>query len=110
MLPLPPLLPPLLLPCHAHSRCCSLPALACWPAQVQTKLKLVGIAAVYLASSGEQVTRLDQLQDIDELYVVEVSGRPFFIADADASWLGLERRVELQAIDGLYVVEERQGL
>ncbi|PRW56787.1 hypothetical protein C2E21_4555 [Chlorella sorokiniana] len=43
--------------------------------QVQTKLKLVGIAAVYLASSGEQVTRLDQLQDIDELYVVEGSAR-----------------------------------
>ena len=31
--------------------------------QVQTKLKLVGIEAVYLASSGECVTRLDQLQD-----------------------------------------------
>lgn len=43
--------------------------------QVQTKLKLVGIEAVYLASSGERVTRLDQLQDIDELYVVEVGAR-----------------------------------
>lgn len=43
--------------------------------QVQTKLKLVGIEAVYLASSGECVTRLDQLQDIDELYVVEGSAR-----------------------------------
>ncbi|KAI7835794.1 hypothetical protein COHA_010314 [Chlorella ohadii] len=43
--------------------------------QVQTKLKLVGIEAVYLASSGERVTRLDQLQDIDELYVVEGSAR-----------------------------------
>ncbi|KAL4858541.1 hypothetical protein ACK3TF_001501 [Chlorella vulgaris] len=39
--------------------------------QVQTKLKLMAIQAVYLASSGEHITRLDQLQDIDELYVVE---------------------------------------
>lgn len=43
--------------------------------QVQTKLKLVGIEAIYLASSGERITRLDQLQDIDELAVVEVRGR-----------------------------------
>lgn len=41
--------------------------------QVQTKLKLMGIEAIYLASSGEQITRLDQLQDIDELVVVEGS-------------------------------------
>ena len=41
--------------------------------QVQAKLKLVGIEAVYLASSGERVTALDQLQDIDELHVVEAS-------------------------------------
>lgn len=40
--------------------------------QVQAKLKLVGVEAVYLASSGERITRLDQLQDIDELHVVEV--------------------------------------
>ena len=40
--------------------------------QVQSKLKLMGIDAIYLASSGERITRLDQLQDIDELYVVEV--------------------------------------
>lgn len=39
--------------------------------QVQAKLKLVGIDSIYLASSGERITRLDQLQDIDELYVVE---------------------------------------
>jgi hypothetical protein len=32
----------------------------------------VGIDSIYLASSGERITRLDQLQDIDELYVVEV--------------------------------------
>lgn len=43
--------------------------------QVQTKLKLVGIEAIYLASSGEPITRLDQLQDIDELYVVEGAGQ-----------------------------------
>lgn len=40
--------------------------------QVQAKLKLVGIQAIYLASSGDAISRLDQLQDIDELYVVEV--------------------------------------
>lgn len=51
------------------------PVAACTASQVQTKLKLVGIEAVYLASSGERVTRLDQLQDIDELYVVEVGAR-----------------------------------
>jgi hypothetical protein len=39
-------------------------------AQVRSKLKLSGIAAVYLASTGEQVTSLDDLQDIDELHVV----------------------------------------
>ena len=71
---------------------------------MQTKLKLVGVESIYLASvrapallarpscvegmsavhlvltlsvpcfvqSGEQVTRLDDLQDIDELHVVEV--------------------------------------
>jgi hypothetical protein len=44
---------------------------------VQAKLKLSGgIASVVLASSGERVLRLDQLQDIDELYVTEVSGKP----------------------------------
>ena len=40
--------------------------------QVQTKLKLGGVGDIYLASTGERVVRLDQLQDIDELYVVEV--------------------------------------
>lgn len=41
--------------------------------QVQTKLKLVGIGSIYLASSGERIVRLDQLQDIDELQVVEAA-------------------------------------
>lgn len=36
------------------------------------KLKLAGIGAIVLASTGERVVRLDQLQDIDELYVEEV--------------------------------------
>jgi hypothetical protein len=39
--------------------------------QVQAKLKLLSIDSMYLASSGERITRLDQLQDIDELFVVE---------------------------------------
>ena len=34
----------------------------------------MGIEAIYLASSGERITRLDQLQDIDELHVVEGAG------------------------------------
>jgi len=60
-------------------------ALLCIPfPQVQTKLKLVGIEAVYLASSGERVTRLDQLQDIDELYVVEVRSIFMFLP----CWVG----------------------
>ena len=56
------------LPAPAAAFCCRRRS----PAQVQTKLKLMGIEAIYLASSGERITRLDQLQDIDELYVVEV--------------------------------------
>lgn len=39
--------------------------------QVLAKLKLAAIDSIFLASSGERVTSLDQLQDIDELYVVE---------------------------------------
>ncbi|CAL8460625.1 g154 [Coccomyxa elongata] len=41
--------------------------------QVQTKLKLAGIDSIYLVSSGEKITRLDDLQDIDELHVIEGS-------------------------------------
>jgi hypothetical protein len=44
------------------------------PPQVKTKLKLAAIDSIFLASSGERVTSLDQLQDIDELHVVEVRG------------------------------------
>ena len=40
--------------------------------QVEAKLKLAAVESIYLASSGERITRLDQLQDIDELYAVEV--------------------------------------
>eukprot|EP00884_Botryococcus_braunii_P000536 jgi/Botrbrau1/10483/Bobra.0133s0086.2 len=48
--------------------------------QVQAKLKLVGIEAIYLATSGERVTRLDELQDIDELQVVEAKTQAPVIA------------------------------
>mmetsp|Transcript_5962 Transcript_5962/g.17059 ORF Transcript_5962/g.17059 Transcript_5962/m.17059 type:complete len:235 (-) Transcript_5962:212-916(-) len=44
--------------------------------QVATKLKLRGVGSIYLASSGEQVLRTDDLQDIDELYVVEAQPPP----------------------------------
>jgi hypothetical protein len=40
-------------------------------AQVAAKLKLAGVGALALAATGERVTRLDQLHDIDELYVTE---------------------------------------
>jgi hypothetical protein len=35
-------------------------------------LKLSGVGEIVLASTGERVLHLEQLQDIDELYVVEV--------------------------------------
>ncbi|KAK9820157.1 hypothetical protein WJX72_006776 [[Myrmecia] bisecta] len=52
--------------------------------QVQTKLKLVGVQSIYLASSGELVTRLDDLQDIDELHVVEAKAPPPVLAASEA--------------------------
>ncbi|PNW74973.1 hypothetical protein CHLRE_12g502050v5 [Chlamydomonas reinhardtii] len=39
--------------------------------QVRSKLRITGVSEVYLASSGQKVTSLDELQDIDELCVVE---------------------------------------
>jgi hypothetical protein len=39
---------------------------------IRLKLKLSGVGDMYLASTGELVQRLDQLQDIDEVQVVEV--------------------------------------
>ena len=41
---------------------------------VRFKLKLSGIGDMYLASTGEAVSSLDQLQDIDEVHVVESVG------------------------------------
>lgn len=51
-----------------------IPEGATWPAflaQVAAKLKLAGVEALALAATGERVTRLEQLHDIDELYVTE---------------------------------------
>ena len=42
--------------------------------QVQGGLRLIGADAVYLASSGTLVTRLDQLQDSVETYIVKARG------------------------------------
>uniref|UniRef100_A0A7S0RDR4 Uncharacterized protein n=1 Tax=Chlamydomonas leiostraca TaxID=1034604 RepID=A0A7S0RDR4_9CHLO len=39
--------------------------------QVKAKLKIIGVKEIYLAASGQKVTSLDELQDIDELCVVE---------------------------------------
>ena len=41
--------------------------------QVSQRLKLSGVAALFLASTGERVTSLDCLQDIDELVAVDVA-------------------------------------
>lgn len=41
---------------------------------VRFKLKLSGVGDMYLASTGEVVSSLDQLQDIDEVQVVESDG------------------------------------
>lgn len=43
---------------------------------IRLKLKLSGVGDMYLASTGELVQRLDQLQDIDEVQVVEAEGTP----------------------------------
>jgi len=39
---------------------------------VRLKLKLSGVGDMHLASTGELVQSLDQLQDIDEVQVIEV--------------------------------------
>eukprot|EP00891_Asterochloris_glomerata_P003163 jgi/Astpho2/3163/Aster-x1128 len=44
--------------------------------QVQKKLKLAAVDSVFLASSGERIHSLDDLQDIDELHVLEGSTQP----------------------------------
>lgn len=41
--------------------------------QVRVKLKITGVGRVILASSGEQVTGLEALDDIDELVVEEAN-------------------------------------
>lgn len=50
--------------------------------QVQQKLKLTSVESVSLASSGERITNLDDLQDIDELHVVEGSTHPIVAASS----------------------------
>lgn len=42
--------------------------------QVCQRLKLSGVAALYLSSTGERVTSLECLQDIDELVAVDADG------------------------------------
>lgn len=43
---------------------------------VRLKLKLSGVGDMHLASTGELVQSLDQLQDIDEVQVIEAEGAP----------------------------------
>mmetsp|Transcript_11720 Transcript_11720/g.23489 ORF Transcript_11720/g.23489 Transcript_11720/m.23489 type:complete len:212 (-) Transcript_11720:1099-1734(-) len=50
---------------------------------VRLKLKLSGVGDMYLASTGEAVGSLDQLQDIDEIHVVEGDQREQFMEDGD---------------------------
>lgn len=44
--------------------------------QIQTKLKVKAVGNVVLATSNERVTTLEELQDIDELYVEEAEAVP----------------------------------
>ena len=53
------------------------------------KLKIPGVGAVHLASTGEPITRLDQLQDIDDLVITEVRG----CAGGDVTIAGVGARV-----------------
>ena len=63
-------------PRHPRPALLNAPAPAPCLLQIQAKLKLAGVDAVYLTSTGERVTQLDQLQDIDELHIVEVRCAP----------------------------------
>lgn len=53
--------------------------------QVSQRLKLSGVAALYLSSTGERVTSLDCLQDIDELVAVDADGSSSSAAAAAAA-------------------------
>ncbi|KAK9832857.1 hypothetical protein WJX81_008069 [Elliptochloris bilobata] len=68
--------------------------------QVQTKLKLIGVESIFLASSGEQVTRLDNLQDIDELHVVEAKPPPPVVAASVAQGNGSASVLDTRASSG----------
>lgn len=54
--------------------------------QIETKLKIKAVGTVVLATSNERVTTLEELQDIDELYVEEAE-----IAPASPNGVGLDR-------------------
>lgn len=53
---------------------------------VRLKLKLSGVGDMHLASTGELVQSLDQLQDIDEVQVVEVG--VLFLLAVYLTWNG----------------------
>ena len=53
--------------------------------QVCQRLKLSGVAALYLSSTGERVTSLECLQDIDELVAVDADGSSSGGANAAAA-------------------------
>lgn len=53
--------------------------------QVCQRLKLSGVAALYLSSTGERVTSLECLQDIDELVAVDADGGASSAAAAAAA-------------------------
>jgi len=57
----------------ARKMAVAIPDGATWPdflAAVRAKLRVAGIGALYLASTGERIERLGQLTDIDEICVV----------------------------------------
>lgn len=57
--------------------------------QVKSKLRLEGIGSVYFASTGEKISSLDGLEDIDELYVEEVKAG---VLEANGSHPALPRK------------------
>jgi hypothetical protein len=72
----------------ARKMAVAIPDGATWPdflAAVRTKLRIAGVAALYLASTGERVERLQQLTDIDEICVVAAAGGASGAASGAAS-------------------------
>jgi len=72
---------------------------------VRLKLKLSGVGDMYLASTGELVQSLDQLQDIDEVHVIEVRD-VLGCSISDMEWKNLTKKyVESSALCLRYIIK-----